>query len=209
MCQPKEGFRRMKKIPNVFERDWEGDSSRVLPVVLPESAWALAGHPALPTQKWDGTACLIKGGVLFKRYDAKHGKTPPLGFSPAQEPDPKTGHWPGWLLVDASKPEDRWHAEALSRSSADGALDDGTYELCGPKIQGNPQGLDRHLLIRHGIHALPFNDIHDYDSVFMYLREYQFPIEGIVFHHPDGRMAKVKRRDFGLEWPIIHKESVA
>lgn len=26
--------------------------------------------------------------------------------------------------------------------------------------------------------------------------------EGIVFHHPDGRMAKIKRRDFGLRWPI-------
>ena len=25
-------------------------------------------------------------------------------------------------------------------------------------------------------------------------------IEGIVWHHPDGRMAKIKRRDFGLEW---------
>jgi hypothetical protein len=22
--------------------------------------------------------------------------------------------------------------------------------------------------------------------------------EGIVFHHPDGRMAKIKKRDFGL-----------
>jgi len=27
-------------------------------------------------------------------------------------------------------------------------------------------------------------------------------IEGIVFHHPDGRMAKIKRRDYGLPWPV-------
>lgn len=26
-------------------------------------------------------------------------------------------------------------------------------------------------------------------------------IEGIVFHHPDGRMAKIKLRDFGLRRP--------
>jgi hypothetical protein len=24
-------------------------------------------------------------------------------------------------------------------------------------------------------------------------------IEGLVFHHPDGRMAKIKLRDFGLK----------
>ena len=29
--------------------------------------------------------------------------------------------------------------------------------------------------------------------------------EGLVWHHPDGRMAKIKRRDFGLSWPV--KES--
>jgi len=23
-------------------------------------------------------------------------------------------------------------------------------------------------------------------------------IEGLVFHHPDGRMAKIKKRDFGF-----------
>lgn len=25
-------------------------------------------------------------------------------------------------------------------------------------------------------------------------------IEGLVWHHDDGRMAKIKRRDFGLKW---------
>ena len=25
-------------------------------------------------------------------------------------------------------------------------------------------------------------------------------LEGIVWHHPDGRWAKIKRRDFGLKW---------
>jgi len=27
-------------------------------------------------------------------------------------------------------------------------------------------------------------------------------IEGIVWHHPDGRMAKIKRKDMGLSWPV-------
>ena len=33
-----------------------------------------------------------------------------------------------------------------------------------------------------------------------YLRDY--PHEGIVWHHPDGRRAKIKRRDFGHPWPL-------
>ncbi|GGH67162.1 hypothetical protein HNQ91_001716 [Filimonas zeae] len=27
-----------------------------------------------------------------------------------------------------------------------------------------------------------------------------FEGEGVVFHHPDGRMCKIKRRDFGMKW---------
>ena len=26
-------------------------------------------------------------------------------------------------------------------------------------------------------------------------------VEGIVWHHPDGRMVKIKRKDFGFKWP--------
>jgi hypothetical protein len=25
-------------------------------------------------------------------------------------------------------------------------------------------------------------------------------IEGIVWHHPDGRMVKIKKKDFGYKW---------
>jgi hypothetical protein len=27
-------------------------------------------------------------------------------------------------------------------------------------------------------------------------------IEGIVFAHPDGRMCKIRRDDYGLAWPV-------
>ena len=26
-------------------------------------------------------------------------------------------------------------------------------------------------------------------------------LEGVVWHHPDGRMVKIKRKDFGYKWP--------
>lgn len=187
----------MKKIPNVFVRDWKGDPSRVLPIVEPGSEWAINGEGVM-TRKWDGAACLVQNGVLFKRYDAKKGKTPPPGFIPAQEPDAKTGHYPGWIQVDPAKPEDRYFVEAFGS----GGLDDGTYECCGPKINGNPEGLDRHFFVPHGRDVV-WTDLsapYDYEKVKTIIAS--LVAEGIVFHHPDGRMAKVKRRDFGLEWPV-------
>jgi len=183
----------MKKIPNVFVRDWNGDKSRVLRDVEPASAWVVAGE-GIATRKWDGTACLIENGVLFKRYDAKGGKTPPAGFLPAQDPDPVTGHWPGWLEVSESKPEDKW---ILAARMDDPVLADGTYEACGPKIGGNPEGLERHQMFRHGAMVVDVPD-RSYDGIKAVLTS--LVAEGLVFHHSDGRMAKVKRHDFGLPW---------
>lgn len=177
----------MEKIISLFARNYDGDRL-VRDEVVPGAEWVLAGEGE-PTRKWDGTSCLIHNGQLYKRYDAKKGKTPPAGFMPAQdEPDPVTGHWPGWLLVTA---EDKWHIEA-DRTG----LDDGTYELCGPKVQSNPEGFDKHVLMRHG-----FGELCGNPRTFADIREFlsNHNIEGIVWHHRDGRMVKIKARDFGLK----------
>jgi hypothetical protein len=50
----------MKKIPTIFERDWEGDRSKVLDKKNPECAWVFAGE-GKATRKLDGTSCLIRG----------------------------------------------------------------------------------------------------------------------------------------------------
>lgn len=73
---------------------------------------------------------------------------------------------------------------------------DGTYECCGPKINGNPENLPDHILIKHGAEILDVprtkKGIHEF------LKNNN--IEGIVFAHPDGRMCKIRRADFGLKW---------
>lgn len=134
---------------------------------------------------------MVKGGILYKRYDAKQGKTPPHGFIPAQDPDPVTKHWPGWLEVDKNNPMDQWFVEAFTGMEADG-----TYELVGPKIQGNPEKQEKHKLVSHR-GAEQFIDC---PRTFGGIREFLLhrDIEGIVFHHPDGRMVKIKKKDFGL-----------
>ena len=187
----------MKKIPSVFLRDWNGDRSRVTRDINSNAAWVLAGD-GVPTRKWDGTAILIEDGVAFKRYERSPGKAPPEGFRPAQEIDPDTGKQPGWVPTYPAASEDRWLYEAIGI----GRWPDGTYELVGPKVQGNPENLSEHQLLRHGAERLDamYAGNLTYGSIRNFL--IMFPMEGIVWHHPDGRMAKIKRRDFGLPWPV-------
>jgi len=184
----------MKKIPTIFERDWHGDKSRVLN--KPTDAWhkIVRAFPyALPTEKWDGTCCAVIGGVLYKRYDAKNGKTPPAGAIPCCEPDEKTGHHPHWLPV-RDGPEDQWFR------SVSKPINDGTYELIGEKIGGNPYGIKGHEFRRHGdriiCKAVPL----DYAVIRTILAD--LPIEGIVWWLAGDPIGKIKRTDFGLPWPI-------
>lgn len=187
----------MKKIVSLFQRNYDGDRL-VRDEVVPGAEWVLAGE-GTATRKFDGTCCMVRDGKLFKRFDAKKGKTPPEGFEAAQEADPVTGHWPGWIPVGEG-PEDRWHREAWSLTGdpespagAEVGLPDGTYELCGPKVQGNPEGFVQHTLIPHGTFHIP-----ETGRTFAEIRALleTLTIEGVVWHHPDGRMVKIKRKDF-------------
>ena len=185
----------MQKIISLFQRNYDGDRL-VRDEVVPGAEWVLAGE-GVATQKFDGTCCMLCDGVLYKRYEVKSGKTPPANFEAASEVDPNTGKQQGWVPV-GDGPEDRWHREAIDNLDV---KEDGTYELCGPKVQGNPENLSRHYLIPHGCVRIP-----SAPRTFNELREY-FPragtMEGIVWHHQDGRMVKIKAKDFGLNRPGV------
>ena len=175
----------MKKIPTIFMRDFDGDPSRVTRQPHPECDWVFAGEGEA-TRKFDGTCCLYDGN-WWKRREVKPGKPVPPDFR-EEDHDGKTGKRMGWVPVDAT---DKWHVEAIN---AAGQVAPGTYELCGPKVQGNPEGLDSHVLISHET-AERLEAPRDFDGLKIWLET--IPHEGVVFHHPDGRMAKIKRRDFG------------
>jgi hypothetical protein len=187
----------VKKIPSLFVRNHEGDG-KVRDEVLEVSRWVTEGQ-GTATRKWDGMAVLIQDGIPFRRYDAKTGRTPPADFMPAQpEPDPVSGHWPGWLPVAA--PADRAILESLAWARThmfpESTLPDGTYEAVGPLIGTrhgpNPEGLSEQILVAHGRDVL--DAPHDYVGLMAFLADKS--IEGIVWHHPDGRMAKIKKADF-------------
>lgn len=180
----------MKKIPTIFERDWNGDRSRVVDQVTPGCEWVLAGEGSA-TRKMDGTCCMVRQGKLYKRRELRAGETPPPDFELADY-DAATEKTVGWIPVGEG-PEDRWHRAAYLEEIN---LADGTYELIGPKVQGNPENWPGHQLVRHGS---IFED--DVPRTFQGLQQWLATqdIEGIVFRHPDRRMAKIKLRDFGLK----------
>lgn len=185
----------MRKIISLFQRNYETDR-RVRDEIVPGAEWVIAGE-GVATRKFDGTCCMIRDGKLFKRYDAKRGKTPPANFEPAQDYDEQSGHMPGWIPVGEG-PEDKWHREALELDSVFG-LWDGTFELIGPKIQGNPEKAPVHTLVPHGKDTLEGDA--EPPRNFEGLKEYFeiHDLEGIVWHHPDGRMVKIKAKDFGIK----------
>lgn len=186
----------MIKILCLFQRDFSGGKPLLLRAVTQGSDWVLAGE-GIATRKRDGTSCLVQGGVLYKRYDVKKGKSVPMGgIACTPQADAATGHWPHWVEVGA-EPESVWHLKAWNDLKPR-VLEDGTYELCGPKINGNPEGLSEHVFIRHGSEILE-KVPRDFEGLREFLRLTNY--EGIVFHHADGRMVKIRRDDYGFSWP--------
>ena len=201
----------MKKIPTIYERDPETNLRHVMDERHPDCGWVFDGE-GVPTYKWDGTAVKVSAvdGSVWKRREVKAGREAPHTFEQEGEVDPVTGKRVGWVLADFDAPEDRWLAEAFENAGND--LAPGTYELVGPKVQGNPHEFEAHRLLRHG--QLPFGQnlsasdplsappteftalgrwLHDLADANLNASR---GFEGVVWHHPDGRMAKIKVRDF-------------
>ena len=191
----------MKKISTLFKKD-SNDLSVVTSEVAPENAWVFEGY-AIATRKFDGLACAIIEGHLYKRFDVKKGRVVPEGAIPCQGPDEFTGHHPHWVLCDRNKPEDKYFFEAFD-SLSDKA--DGTYELCGETISTerfsknlNVEKVQGHKMIKHGNEVLNIPEL-SFDGLKKFLEDPNNDIEGIVFHHKtDGRMCKLRKKDFKIK----------
>jgi hypothetical protein len=182
----------MRKIPTLFKRDFANNG-----VIIPEysdgTEWVLAGE-GIATRKYDGTSVLIRAGKMFKRYELRQGKEAPYGFEVADY-DKVTGKTVGWVEVGNGN-EDKWHREATGGITDGINLADGTYELVGQKIQGNPDKYPEHTLVKHS-DATQYPDAPiEFEALKNWLADKD--IEGLVWHHPDGRMVKIKKKDYRL-----------
>lgn len=187
----------MQKIPTLFVRDETKAGHPVMDVVKPECQWVINGE-GIATAKYDGTNVRVEGGQLFKRQKPKDADYDDASY----------------VACDRTNPADRWAFEAFDALVEPGGMmhsdvppPDGIYELIGPKVQGNPHGVPTHRLIAV---VPPGPDVrfrwaagpHTFHAIAGLFTGGEFPYEGLVFHHPDGRLAKIKRRDFGLPWPV-------
>lgn len=183
----------MRKISTLYKKNPE-NLGLVINEVNPENDWVFDEIGVKATRKFDGTAIAIIDKMLYKRYDAKKGKSAPKDAIPCQEADEITGHHPHWVCCDRLNNADKYAFEAFDKREH---WEDGTYELCGYKVQGNPENIVGHELIKHGSVVLDINiDEANFDSFKELLSKED--IEGIVFHHPDGRMCKLRKSDFGI-----------
>ena len=176
----------MQKITTLFVRDESQRGHPVTDEVAPACLWVFIGDDrGVATVKLDGTNVRVHDGSLYKR----------------QKPKDRDYDVASYVPCDRADPADRWAFEAFDAC----APVNGIYELIGPKIQGNPYRRCDHVLIS----VLPpdpslCNIDGDLSRSFHGIREYLtcHDIEGIVFHRRDGQLAKIKRRDFGLVWPV-------
>ena len=169
----------MRKIPTIFFRDESKNGHPVINKIKPECQWVIDGE-GVATRKFDGMNVKIENGKFYKRQKPKEGE-----YSEAS-----------YIQVEPISTDNKWLMEAFENSDKS----DGIYEAVGPKIQGNAENMSHHKLIkivpmdkRFYLNNVP----RIFDSIAFYFQRYN--IEGIVFHHSDGRMAKIKCRDFGLK----------
>ena len=188
----------MKKMPTVFVRDFGTGPHYVTDQVTPGCEWVLAGE-GIATRKYDGTCCMLdEQGRWWARREIKPGREQPPYFV-ALDHDEVTGKTMGWEPIGYSSFA-KYHAEALATGTPTDGVP-GTYELVGERINGNPEHYAGHDLVRHAdAELLAFSDrsYAEMRRILTFLRE-KYGYEGVVFKHPDGRMAKLKAKDFPAE----------
>lgn len=203
----------MQKIKTVFVIDRDTDLAK--PEVHPASVW-YQNADSVATIKRDGRACAVINGQIYVRYDRKIQdkyrhlvgtceitedmlKPRPENGVPCEEAhDPKTGHHPFWV-----PPNEAWIIEAFQDALKSGVVEDGTYELVGPKVRCNIYGLAAHKLFKHGGEVVEISD-RSFEGLKAYLSQ-RPEIEGLVFHKLIDDVlhyAKVRQKDFGFAWNL-------
>lgn len=201
----------MKKIPTMFVRDF--DTGLVTPEITAGCEWTQTEGYA--TAKWDGVCVLFNGvkwyarrtvenanalgtaGIPYEWYGIRNG---PEGFM-LEEYDEKTGKAFGWVPASQSDIAP-YLLEAIVFTKDMSPLPSGTYELVGPKINGNPYEVTVHGLMHHGIPTKALSDM-SYEGVKQIMELFAentdgLYVEGFVIYGLNGQRAKIKAKDFGI-----------
>lgn len=193
LSQIKKGAAVMEKIPTLFDR---GTDFKVVDRVRAGCEWVVEGQ-GQATEKLDGmnVRLTIRSGQLVRLEKRRN----------PNKLQKKGGIVDGWYVdaIENSK-EDQWIFEASNKTVfADWPDGEHPCEALGPKIQGNSLGLHDYVCVPFDLEIPVYEDT---PRTFMSIREQVMTLpskyspehlaEGIVFHHSDGRRAKIKRKDF-------------
>lgn len=189
----RKGIQIMEKIPTIFDR---GDGFKVMNLPRKGCEWVFAGE-GRATEKVDGTN--VRLTVRAGRVVRVEKRRNPSKLQKAQ------GVIDGWYVeADENAKDDKWIHEAV-RGTDVSAWSEGEHsvEAMGPNIQGNPLGLTKHLCVPFNLEIPVYEDVpRTFEGIKRYMEKLESRFcpghlaEGIVFHHPDGRRAKIKRKDF-------------
>ena len=178
----------MRKIPTLFIRS--DNHGLVTDVVNPDCAWVLNGE-GFATRKFDGTCTMLDGdGIWWARREIKPGQEIPDNFVHVNT-DEFTGKIMGWIPMEDSSFV-KWFNDVKDKP-----ILSGTYELCGPKIQSDPDGFGEHVLIPHGKNIVEAE--RTYEGIKNWIMAN--PFEGLVFWYDEQgtKMAKIKKKDYPKE----------
>lgn len=189
----RKGIQAMEKISTIFDR---GEDFTVLNQPRKGCEWVFAGE-GRATEKLDGTnvRLTIRSGQVVRVEKRRN----PSKLQKQQ------GVVDGWYVeTDAYAREDKWILEAVKGTDTSGWPDgEHSAEALGPSIQGNSLGLARNLCVPFNLEIPEYENVpRGYEALKKYLERLDSRFspghlsEGIVFHHPDGRRAKIKRKDF-------------
>lgn len=183
----------MQKIATIFDRDWNGNRAVVDEYVVDPEVLRFA----TATEKLNGTNVrLTVRNHFLVRLEKRRNPDKLQTARGISEP------W--YVDADEFDPQDKFIWEA-ARNTDLAAIPDGEWsgEALGPKIQGNPLGLERHIVVLFSCGQAPvFENVPTtFAELKSWLPQQQSrygtgPIEGIVWHCSDGTMLKIKARDF-------------
>lgn len=186
----------MNKISTIFERDMK-NGGKITPQY---SDWVKGFNfkNAVATEKLDGTNVrLTVRNFTLVRLEKRR--------NPSNIEKTKGIVEPWYIDADEYSSQDKYIWEAARNTDLQGILD-GEYsgEALGPKIQGNPLKLDKHLVCLFSIGQAPV--FFDVPTTFEELKKWlpkqkskygkDCGIEGIVWHARSGDMVKIKTKDF-------------
>lgn len=194
----------MKKIPTLFERI----GKFVVPKVNPNAAWVFE-EESMALRKYDGICTMFDGNAWWTRrsWQGRLQQKMDMYDMLIVEYDPSTQKTFGWVRDSSFS---KYLQLALEnpplRADFTGEKEyvPGTYELIGPKINSNPEGMPKYRLVEHvraeqvaNVNILDINKL-SREKAFESLKYTlgYLDIEGIVFYGNNRQLAKLKKKDF-------------